>query len=94
MQVCIQNLDGWTNQLLSLAQQLNETPFGPEMEPIVTQMAALGKTILGGNDINQNGRLNEIIGGECGADTAYEQAYFMADMLIYPGVDRTPPSGK
>ncbi len=94
MQVCIQNLDGWTNQLLSLALQLKDMPFGPDMESLVTQIAVLGKTLLGGNDVNQNGRLNEIIAGECGADTAYEQAYYMADMLIYPGVDRMPPSGK
>jgi serine/threonine protein kinase len=94
MQVCIRNLDGWTNHLLSLALQLNETPFGPEMEPIISEIAVVGKSLLSGVDVNENNRLNEVIAGECGADTAYEQAYFMADMFIYPGADRIPPTGK
>jgi hypothetical protein len=94
VQVCIRNLDGWTNHLLTLALELNETPFGSEMEPIVTEMAVVGTTLLRGVDVNENGRLNEVIAGECGADTAYEQAYFMADMFIYPGADRLPPTGK
>lgn len=94
IQVCIQNLDDWTNQLLVLALRLKETPFGPEMDPMIAEMAILGKTLLGGADFNQNGRLNENIPGECGADTAYKQAYFMADMLIFPGSNRIPPSGK
>ena len=45
-------------------------------------------------DANDNGRVDDIIVGECGADTAYYQAYWMADMFIYPGPDRVPPSGK
>jgi serine/threonine protein kinase len=94
MQVCIRNLDGWTNHLLTLALDLNETPFGPQMEPIMAEMAVVGKSLLSGVDVNENGRLNEVIAGECGADTAYEQAYFMADMFIYPGADRLPPTGK
>jgi hypothetical protein len=94
VQVCIQNLDGWTNQLLELALQLNETPFGPEAGPIIAQMSKISRSLLSGVDANGNGRLNEVIVGECGADTAYEQAYFMADMLLYPGPDRLPPSGK
>jgi len=94
VQVCIQNMDGWTNQLLPLALQLQETPFGPEMEPIITEMAVLAKKLLGGEDANGNGRADEILSGECGADVAYQEAYFMADMFIYPGADRVPPSGK
>ena len=94
IQVCIQNLDGWTNQLLPLALELKDTPFGPEMEPIITEMAVLGKSLLGGMDVDNNGRADEILPGECGADAAYQEAYFMADMFIYPGEDRIPPSGK
>jgi hypothetical protein len=94
VQVCIQNLDGWTNQLLSLALQLRDMPFGPEMEPIITEMAVLGKNLLGGVDVNDNGNVEEILPGECGADVAYKEAYYMADMFIYPGAERVPPSGK
>ena len=94
LQVCIQNMDGWTNQLLPLALQLKETPFGPEMEPIITEMAVLATSLLGGVDVNSNGRLEDVLPGECGADVAYKQAYFMADMFIYLGPDRVPPSEK
>jgi hypothetical protein len=94
LQVCIQNMDGWTNQLLSLALQLRDMPFGPEMEPIITEMAILGNSLLGGTDADGNGKADEIIAGECGADVAYKEAYYMADMFIYPGEDRVPPSGK
>jgi hypothetical protein len=94
VQVCIQNMDGWTNELLSLALQLQDMPFGPEMEPIIAEMAVLGTNLLGGEDVNGNGAADEILPGECGADIAYKEAYYMADMFIYPGPDRVPPSGK
>jgi tRNA A-37 threonylcarbamoyl transferase component Bud32 len=94
VQVCIQNLDGWTNQILSLALQLRDLPFGAEMEPIITEMAVLGGNLLGGADANGNGTAAEILPGECGADVAYKEAYYMADMFIYPGKDRMPPPGK
>jgi tRNA A-37 threonylcarbamoyl transferase component Bud32 len=94
VQICIQNINGWTEQLLELALQLHEIPFGPDMEPIVTEISSLGKQLLTGVDANDNGRLNEAIEGECGADAAYENAYSMGDMLIYPGPDRVPPSEK
>ncbi len=87
-------MDGWTSQLLPLALKLNDTPFGPEMEPIIAEMAVLGKNLLSGVDTNKNGRSDEILPGECGADIAYKQAYFMADMFLYPGADRIPPPGK
>jgi len=90
VQICIQNISGWTEQLLDLAVQLNETPMGSEMEPIVSEMTALGKKLLKGQDANGNGKFDEAVAGECGADAAYDYAYFMADMFIYPGADRMP----
>ncbi len=94
LQLCIQNISDWTNQLLSLAQQLNQTPFGPEMDPIITEMSVIGKNLGKGVDVNDNGRTSDVLAGECGADAAYENAYSMADMLIFPGPDRIPPTGK
>lgn len=94
VQICIQNLQGWTDEILQLALQLDQTPFGPEMEPIINQLSKLGNNLLAGVDVNGNGRLNEALPGECGADAAYENAYSMADMLIYPGPDRMPPPEK
>lgn len=94
VQTCLQNVSGWTDEILQLAFELKETSFGPEMEPIINQLSVLGNNLLIGVDINENGRTNEAIAGECGADAAYEDAYFMADMMIYPGPDRIPPSEK
>jgi hypothetical protein len=94
VQICIHNLGDWTNQLLELALKLNDTAFGPEMEPIINEMSTLGTQLLGGVDANNNGKMNEAIDGECGADAAYENAYFMADMFIYPGPNRVPPPEK
>ena len=94
VQICLQNVTGWTEQLLSLALKLNATPFGPEMEPIVKEMSTLGGTLLKGNDANNNGLFDEAIPGECGATITYDYAYFMADMFIYPGPDRFPSPEK
>ncbi len=93
VQICIQNMDGWTNEILRLALQLNDTSMGPDMEPIVKQLSVLGDRLVHGVDANGNGLIDPLA-GECGADTAYEHAYFMADMPIYLGPDRIPPSGK
>jgi serine/threonine protein kinase len=94
VQICLQNITDWTEQILDLALRLNETPFGPEMEPTVSELSFLGKQLLSGADTNENGRLNEALPGECGADAAYENAYAMADMFLYPGPGRIPPAEK
>ena len=94
VQICTQNVNGWTEQLLEQALLLSETPMGPEMEPIINEMSSLGNKILAGEDANENGQMDEAIAGECGAGAAYDYAYFMADMLIYPGADRVPPPEK
>jgi len=93
VQICIQNMDGWTDQILSLALQLNETPLGPEMNPIIDELSRLGNQLVNGVDTNGNGIIDPIE-GECGADKAYEYGRYMADFPIYIGPDRTPPSGK
>jgi hypothetical protein len=93
LQICIDNTEGRLNLILQSALRLNETPFGPEMEPIITDLETLGNTLLNGNDTDGNG-LVEATPGECGANDAYKLTYLMADMLLYPGVDRIPPSGK
>jgi hypothetical protein len=91
VQICLQNVNGWTEQLLEQALVLSETPMGPEMEPIINEMSALGEKLLAGEDANDNGQFDEAIPGECGANIAYDYAYYMADMFIYPGADRIPP---
>jgi hypothetical protein len=94
VQICLNNVSGWTNQLLEVALRLQESPFGPEMEPIISEISALGEILLRGEDANENGQFGEAIEGECGANDAYDYAYYMADMLIYPGPDRIPDPEK
>jgi hypothetical protein len=93
VQICLQNVETWTNELLDLALQLNDMPFGPEMEPIVGQLSRLGNQMLAGVDADGNGRV-DLVAGECGATLAYYNAYYMADFQIYLGPNRVPPSGK
>jgi hypothetical protein len=93
LQVCIQNLDGWTAEILPLALSLSEAPFGPEMQPIIDELSLLGDALLNGADANENGQV-EPIEDECGADLAYKYGTYMADFQIYPGPDRVPLSGK
>ncbi|HJR80408.1 MAG TPA: protein kinase [Anaerolineales bacterium] len=90
IQTCLQNVEGWTNQILELALQLNEIPFGPEMEPIVSELSTLGTILLAGTDADGNGSIRPLE-GECGATAAYEYGWDMVDMLIFPGPNRTPP---
>jgi hypothetical protein len=89
--ICGENIEGWTEHMLEQALQLQETPFGPEMKPLIEDMVKLSSQILSGADSNGNNVI-EAIPGEGGADTAYEYAYFMAEMPLLPGAHRIPPS--
>jgi len=91
--VCIQNMDVRLQRILELTLQLKDTKFGPEMEPIITELETLGGALVRGTDADGDG-LIEPIPDECGADSAYEFAYNMADMPLFPGESRVPPSGK
>jgi hypothetical protein len=88
--ICSENMMGWSEQVLEKALQLQETPFGPEMEPLIKEISALSTQIVSGVDSNENESI-EPIPGEGGADTAYEYAYFMAEMPLLPGEHRIPP---
>jgi hypothetical protein len=69
---------------------LQEMPFGAEMKPLIIEMRVLAGNSLYGADTNGN-ELVEPIHGEGGADTAYEHAYYMADMPLLMGIHRIPP---
>ena len=87
--VSIENMRGWSEQLLEMALQLQEMPFGNEMEPLLTEMQALSDQVLFGVDTNGNELIEPIL-GEGGGDTAYEHAYYMAEMPLLMGKHRTP----
>jgi len=93
VQVCIQNMTDWSNQLFPLAIQLVDMPMGPQMQTIIDEISTLGTNMLEGNDANGNGDI-EAISGECGANVAYDNAYLMADMEIFMGPNRVLPSGR
>lgn len=87
---CSENMTGWSEQLLEKALQLQELPFGAEMKPLIEEMTALSIQIISGVDSNKNEVIEPIV-GEGGADTAYEYAYFMAEMPMLTGQHRIPP---
>jgi serine/threonine protein kinase len=94
VKICLTNVTQWTQELLDLALKLNGTTYGPDMKPIIDQMSSVGNTMLQGHDVNNNGRTDEALAGECGATAGYYYGYWMADMFIYPGADRVPPPEK
>ena len=87
--VSIENMRGWSEQLLEMALQVQEMSFGNEMEPLLTEMQALSDQVLFGVDTNGNELIEPIL-GEGGGDTAYEHAYYMAEMPLLMGKHRTP----
>lgn len=87
--LCLENIKGWSEQLLQKALQLQEMPFGADMQPLIEEMALLANQITLGTDSNGNGII-EPIAGEGGATTAYEHVYYMADMPLLPGAHRIP----
>ncbi len=90
LNICAENMRLWSGELLSLALKLQEMPFGPEMEAVISNMSIAAQNTLFGVDANGNNRI-EPIPGEGGADTAYEYALRMAEMPLLPGPGRIPP---
>jgi hypothetical protein len=87
---CATNLDGWTAELRDQLRAILNTPFdSPELEGMVREAVALADKIRNGIDVNGNEKI-EPIPGEGGAATAYEHAYYMADMVIVPGAGQPP----
>jgi hypothetical protein len=87
---CATNLDGWTAALRDQLSAILNAPFdSPELEGMVREAVALADRIRNGIDVNGNEKI-EPIPGEGGAVTAYEHAYYMADMVIVPGASQPP----
>jgi tRNA A-37 threonylcarbamoyl transferase component Bud32 len=91
LQVCIQNMKEWTDQILPLALQVQEMEFGPEMKPIVDDLSRLGLELSSGRDADRSGRVDPVL-GECGALQAYDYIAYMADFPIFIGPTRLPPT--
>jgi hypothetical protein len=83
------NVGGWTTTLRDQLILILQTPFAPQMEGMIRNSAALANQIENGFDVNGNENI-EPIPGEGGAKTAYQHAYYMADMLIPTASNTTP----
>jgi hypothetical protein len=87
---CAANLDAWTPQLRDrLRAILSASLDSPELEGTVREAVALADRIRNGIDVNGNESI-EPVSGEGGAVTAYEHAYYMADMVIVPNASPSP----
>jgi hypothetical protein len=87
---CAANLDVWTPQLRDQLSAILSASFdSPELEGMIREAVALADKIRNGIDINGDENV-EPIPGEGGAVTAYEHAYYMADMVIVPDVSQPP----
>jgi serine/threonine protein kinase len=91
LQVCIQNMKKWTDQILPLATQIQKMEFGQEMEPVLDELSRLGLALSKGEDTNGN-KIIEPLVGECGAGQAYDYGRYMADFPIFNGPNRIPPT--
>ena len=89
VQACATNLSDWTAQLRAQLIAILENPSNPDREAAIRQAVALANQIRNGLDVNGNENI-EPIPGEGGAVTAYEHAYYMADMLIPSPSNQTP----
>jgi len=83
------NVGGWTTTLRDQLILILQSPFNPAMEGMIRNSAALANQIENGFDVNGNENI-EPIPGEGGAKTAYQHAYYMADMLIPATSGATP----
>jgi hypothetical protein len=85
VKICATNMDKWTPQLRDQLTVILNTPIdSPDLEGLIREAVALADKIRNGIDVNGNERV-EPVPGEGGAVTAYEHAYYMADMVIVPG---------
>jgi serine/threonine protein kinase len=82
VKIAAQNLEQWAPVLRDHMKTILQAPFGPGLEQTIRESAALADEMLKGTDLNGNEQI-EPIPGEGGAMTAYEHAYYMADMPIF-----------
>jgi serine/threonine protein kinase len=89
VKIAATNIGGWTTTLRDQLILILQTSFAPEMEGMIRNAVALSNQIQNGFDVNGNENI-EPIPGEGGAQTAYDHAYYMADMLILGTSNQSP----
>jgi serine/threonine protein kinase len=93
VEVSIHNIEEWAIELRDITERIVQAPADANIEADVRTAVALANQILNGLDINGNESI-EPIAGEGGTITAYQHAYYMADMPILPGKNQMPATGK
>ena len=93
VEISIHNIEEWAIQLRDTAKRIVQAPEGANIEADIRIAVTLSNQILNGLDTNGN-ELIEPIAGEGGAITAYQHAYYMADMPILPGKEPDASYGK
>ena len=83
VKTCAQNLAQWTPQSHSLLLAILTSTSDSEISGAIRDLVTLTGQLLHGIDLDKNGKVDGIP-GECGTETAYEYAYYMADMPILP----------
>lgn len=83
VKIAAENVSGWTAQLRDQLMVVAGSGSLSEAESAIRQSVVLANQILNGVDVNGNESI-EAIPGEGGALTAYEHAYYMADISIKP----------
>jgi serine/threonine protein kinase len=81
VKISANNVGDWTAGLRAQLIDILQNPTSADKEGLIRQAVATANQIRVGVDLNGNERI-EPIPGEGGALTAYEHAYYMADMLI------------
>jgi serine/threonine-protein kinase len=81
VQISADNVGKWIPPLRDQLMLITKSPFDASMEGMIRNSVALANQIQNGVDVNGN-EIIEPIPGEGGTQTAYEHAYYMADILI------------
>jgi hypothetical protein len=89
VKACATNVGDWTAKLRAQLIDILGKPSGSEREGLIRQAVTIANQIRTGFDVDGNEKI-EPIPGEGGVLTAYEHAYYMADMLILPTANQTP----
>ncbi len=93
VEISIHNIEEWAIELRDITERIALAPAGANIEADIRTAVTLANQILNGLDVNGN-ELIEPIAGEGGALTAYQHAYYLADMPILPGKNRMPATGE
>jgi serine/threonine protein kinase len=83
VKACTQDLAAWAPRLHDTLLKVLTSTSDAEVAGAIREAVALADQMLNGIDQDMNGNV-EAIAGECGAQLAYEYAYYMADMPLLP----------